>query len=73
MELDDSKYGIYFSASQSEVVRITSPYWLPEEPEWIFLSSDVNETLSSLRDMIKSNGLVSDSDSVEWGRIPNLN
>ena len=73
MELTDSQYGIYFNSESSEVVRITSPYWLPKGPEWVFLSSDVNATLSSLKGMIKKSDLESDSDTVQWGRILDQN
>lgn len=70
MESVDSQYGIYFNLKKSEVVRITSPYWLPKGPDWIFLSNDVNVTLSSLKGIIENGDLESDSGSVQWGRIP---
>tara|TARA_B100001750_G_C14875267_1_gene287659 strand:- start:176 stop:397 length:222 start_codon:yes stop_codon:yes gene_type:complete len=70
LESVDSQYGIYFNLKKSEVVRITSPYWLPKGPDWIFLSNDVNLTLSSLKGIIKNGDLKSGSGSVQWGRIP---
>ena len=30
-----SKFGIYINAKENQVVRINSPYWFPEEPEWV--------------------------------------
>ena len=27
-----SKFGIYLNGKQHQVVRINSPYWIPEEP-----------------------------------------
>ncbi|GIT69674.1 MAG: hypothetical protein Ct9H300mP27_07780 [Chloroflexota bacterium] len=33
-----SKFGIYVKFERREAVRINSPYWLPEEPDWVFLT-----------------------------------
>ena len=33
-----SKFGIYLNASENQVVRINSPYWIPEEPDWVMLT-----------------------------------
>jgi hypothetical protein len=65
-----SKFGIYLNPKENQVVRINSPYWLPEEPDWVFLTSEVNSTLLSIREMAKEQGLTSDSDSIKWGTIP---
>ena len=32
--MDRDKIGIYVNPGEGTVVRITSPYWLPEEPAW---------------------------------------
>ena len=66
------KFGIYLNASEGKVVRITSPYWFPEEPDWVYVTSEVNATLLAIRDMIRDQSLSDDSDSVTWGRIPLL-
>ena len=65
-----SKFGIYFSSSEGKVVRITSPYWFPEEPDWVYVTDEVNATLLKIRNLIKEQGLSDDSDEVVWGRIP---
>ncbi len=65
-----SKFGIYVNASENKVVRITSPYWLPEEPDWVFVTDEVNATLLKIRDVIKEASLADDPDAVIWGRIP---
>ena len=64
------KFGIYLNAAESKVVRITSPYWFPEEPDWVYVTSEVNATLLSIRDTIREKSLSDDADSVTWGRIP---
>ena len=66
------KFGIYLNAAEGKVVRITSPYWFPEEPDWVYVTSEVNATLLSIRDTIRELGLSDDADSVVWGRIPLL-
>ena len=70
MATQASKFGIYLNPSEHKVVRITSPYWLPEEPDWVYVTDEVNATLLAIRDMVKDKSLATDSDSVTWGRIP---
>jgi len=65
-----SKFGIYFNSAEGKVVRITSPYWFPEEPEWVHVTDEVNATLLLIRDLIKHRRLVDDDKSITWGRIP---
>ena len=65
-----SKFGIYLSAKESKVVRINSPYWIPEEPEWVYLTPEVNATLLSIRELARERNLVSNPDEVVWGTIP---
>ena len=65
-----SKFGIYLNAQDSKVVRINSPYWIPEEPDWEYLTSEVNATLLQIRDMAKEKNLVSDAGDITWGTIP---
>ena len=65
-----SKFGIYLNPIELKVVRITSPYWFPEEPDWVYVTSEVNATLLEIRGMAKENSLATDSDSITWGRIP---
>ena len=73
MQTTNSKYGIYFNSKRFEVLRITSPYWLPATPDWVLISNDVNATLSCVKGMIKDNDSELDSESIQWGRIPNQN
>ena len=65
-----SKFGIYLNAKENQVVRINSPYWIPEEPDWVLLTNEVNATLLDIRDMAKEKGLSDDSGSITWGIIP---
>ncbi len=65
-----SKFGIYLNATEKKVVRINSPYWIPEEPDWVFLTPEVNATLLQIRDMAMEQGQSSDSEGITWGTIP---
>ncbi len=65
-----SKFGIYLNSSENKVVRITSPYWLPEEPDWVYVTDEVNATLLKIREAIGEASLAEDPDDVTWGRIP---
>ena len=65
-----SKFGIYFNANDNQVVRINSPYWIPEEPDWVLITNEVNATLLNVREMVQEKGLSKDSGSITWGTIP---
>ncbi len=65
-----SKFGIYLNPKENRVVRITSPYWIPEAPDWVFLFDEVNATLVRIRETAKEKGLTSAQDSITWGYIP---
>ena len=49
-----------------------SPYWIPEEPDWVFLTSEVNATLLQIRELAKEKGTAPDPDSITWGSLPLL-
>ena len=68
--MEPDKIGIYFNAQERQVVRITSPYWLPEEPDWVMVTGEPNATLLAVRDVIKEKGLMSDPSEVVWGSLP---
>ena len=65
-----SRFGIYINDGENKVVRINSPYWFPEEPEWAFVTPEVNATLLSIREMAREQGLSTDADALTWGTIP---
>ena len=67
-----SKFGIYLNAAEGKVVRINSPYWFPEEPDWVLLTNEVNATLLQIRDLAREQAASSDPDSIVWGRLPLL-
>ena len=67
---DASKFGIYLNDAEKKVVRINSPYWFPEEPDWVFVTPEVNATLLSIRDLAREQALSADADSITWGTIP---
>ena len=68
--MEQSQMGIYLNAKEATVVRITSPYWIPEEPDWALVTNDPNETLLRIREIISEKSLMSDSSSAHWGNIP---
>lgn len=65
-----SKFGIYLNAAENQVVRINSPYWIPEEPDWVFLTPEVNATLLSIRELAQEQGMTQDAGAITWGTIP---
>ena len=65
-----SKFGIYLNDTEKKVVRINSPYWLPEEPEWVLVTPEVNATLLNIRELAREQALSADADSLTWGTIP---
>ncbi len=67
---DASKFGIYLNAGENKVVRINSPYWFPEEPDWAFVTPEVTATLIQIREMAAEKGLAADAGAITWGIIP---
>ena len=65
-----SKFGIYLNAKECKVVRINSPYWIPEESDWVHVTVEVNATLREIRQMAKDKKLISDPELIIWGDIP---
>ena len=65
-----STFCIYLNAKETQVVRINSPNWIPQEPDWVLLTNEVNATLLDIREMAKEKGLSDDSGSITWGIIP---
>ena len=65
-----SRFGIYLNAKEKVVVRINSPYWIPEEPDWVYLTPEVNATILQIRDMAGEKSLVPDASELTWGAIP---
>ena len=70
--MNPNKFGIYLNAKDGKAVRITSPYWLPEEPDWVLVTSDPNATLLKVREIAQEKKLISDSSGVVWGSLPVL-
>ena len=65
-----SKFGIYVNAKEKKAVRINSPYWIPEEPDWIFLTPEVNVTLVRIHELAGEKKLVPDASELTWGSLP---
>ncbi len=65
-----SKFGIYLNPKENKVVRITSPYWIPEAPDWVYLTPEVNATLVKIREVAKEKKLSPKPEAIAWGRIP---
>ncbi len=65
-----SKFGIYLNSKESKVVRITSPYWIPEAPDWVYLTDEVNATLLKIRELAKEKKLAPNPDAIQWDAIP---
>ncbi len=65
-----SKFGIYLNQREKLIVRINSPYWIPEGPDWILLTPEVNATLLQVRDIAAERKLLEDAGELNWGSIP---
>ncbi len=65
-----TKYGIYVSPKEKKAVRITSPYWIPESPDWVYLTDEVNATLLRIRQLAKEKRLTPEADAITWGAFP---
>lgn len=70
MQQPAAKFGIYLNDGEKKVVRINSPYWFPPEPEWVFLTPEVNATLLEIRRLAGEGGLCDDPGGLSWGTIP---
>ena len=68
--LGTSRFGIYLNAQERQVVRINSPYWFPEEPDWVYLTPEVNATILEIRQLAAEQSLVDEPESLTWGRLP---
>ena len=67
---EQAKFGIYLNSIEGIVVRINSPYWIPEQPDWVLLTEEVNTTLLNIRSIAADKGLSTDAGNITWGRIP---
>lgn len=68
--VDPSKMGIYLNVETTQVVRITSPYWIPESPQWTLITNHTNASLSTIREIIKEEGIVNNVKAVVWTGLP---
>jgi hypothetical protein len=64
--VDQGKLGIYLNIKEMKVERINSPHWIPEEPDWIHLTPEVNMTLLNIRKLAGEKGLVSEPGKISW-------
>jgi len=69
-QVDPSKMGIYLNVETTQVVRITSPYWIPESPQWTLITNQTNAPLSTIREIIKEEGIVNNVEGVVWTGLP---
>ena len=65
-----SGFGIYLNVQEKKAVRINSPYWIPEQPDWTYLTPEVNATLVQIRDMAGERKLLPDAGEIVWDSIP---
>lgn len=62
-------FGIYLNLKERKVVRINSPYWIPEGQGWVLLAPEVNATLVQVREIAREKGLVDQPGEITWGDI----
>ena len=65
-----SGFGIYVNPKENVAVRITSPYWFPEAPEWVFLTPEANATILAVRKLIREKKLSATPDAIVWAPLP---
>ena len=65
-----SRFGIYLNVREKKAVRINSPYWIPEKPDWTYLTQEVNATLFQIRDLVTERKLLPDAGEIVWDSIP---
>ena len=65
-----SGFGIYLNVAEGKVVRINSPYWIPEDPDWVYITPEVNATLLQVRALAMEKNLVPDANELTWATIP---
>lgn len=63
--MQHDKFGIYLNTKKYQVMRISSPYWIPSSSGWVFLTPEVNATLLKIRELAKE--LVKDPEKIVWG------
>lgn len=64
--MEQKRFGIYVNAKELRVARINSPYWIPSEAHWVFLTPEVNMTLLKIRELANDKKLVSEPDKLVW-------
>ena len=64
--MEQGRFGIYLNVKEMKVARINSPRWIPEEPDWIYLTPEVNMTLLNIRKLAADKGMVSKPDDISW-------
>ena len=70
MEQSERQFGIYLNPAEGRAVRISSPYWWPEAPDWVFLTGEVNASLRRVRELAVERGLSTEPEGIVWGRMP---
>ena len=65
--MEQEKFGIYVNPKELKVARINSPYWVPAEPDWVYLTPDVNMTLLKIRELAAEKKLLDEPDKLLWG------
>jgi len=59
-------FGVYLNTKELKVARINSPHWIPSEPDWVFLTPEVNMTLLKIRQLAEEQRLVSQPYKIVW-------
>ena len=65
--MQHDKSGIYLNTKRRQATRISPPYWIPSNSEWVSPTPEVNTTLLKIRELGKEKGLVKDPDKIVWG------
>jgi hypothetical protein len=70
MAENSTQFGIYLNPNEAKVVRVTSPHWLPPSPDWVLVTTEVNATMVSIREIVLEQKLLRSPEQISWGQIP---
>ncbi len=65
-------FGIYVNREKNCAVRISSPYWIPEGPDWTLVTAETNATLTEIRRLAQEKDLVEKPEVLSWGDFARL-
>lgn len=60
------EFGIYLNSKENRVARVNSPYWVPQGPDWVLVTDEVNATLLQVRELARKKRFSKEPDKLQW-------